>query len=394
MSRCFANLLGLVLLACFTTTSIGAERLVLLGGEESQGVVQGIDADGKVSGQNLPEGLELDGLRKIERVAAVKPNDKPTLVLDLIGGGRLLADSVTIAEEKFVVKWPHGEDASLAIDAVRAVRFKPGVTSDIFEAALAKPSADNDRLFVEIDGQPAMLVGLIESMSAESIVFQYEGKQQTVAVEKLFGIVVAHAGVETKKKSGVTVQLLDGSRLSGVVKTLADGKLSLTVGATATVSIPWDAVQAMSIRSARLSFLSDLDPVRVKEQAIVTLASPWQRDQNVYRKSLAIGERKFERGIGTHAISELAFAIDGEFDTFAVVIGIDAVTGGKGDCVFVVQGDERELLRQRMTGRDAAKEISLDIRGVKELVLLVEAGEDLDLADLADWADARVIRKN
>jgi hypothetical protein len=30
---------------------------------------------------------------------------------------------------------------------------------------------------------------------------------------------------------------------------------------------------------------------------------------------------------------------------------------------------------------------------VKQLTLLVEPGEDLDLADLANWADARVIRQ-
>ena len=373
--------------------ALSAESLTLLEGQEVAGEIATIDAAGKVTGKDLPDNLDLNGLRKIVREVPAAANDKPGVILELIGGGRLLADSVTIASEKFVVKWSHGEDLLLPIDAVRAVRLKPAGKDDNFDAALAKPSADNDRLFVEIDGKLSMLVGLVESLAADKVVFQYEGQQQSLATEKLFGIVVAQAGAGGKSNSGVVVELADGSRIAGVVKTLAEGKLSLTVGASAAVSVPWSAVRTMAIRSARLAFLSDLDPTRVKEQPIVTLAAPWQRDRNVYRKTLTIGERKFDRGLGTHASSELAFNVDGQFDTFAAFIGIDALAAGKGDCLFVVQGDGRELARERMTGRDAGKELKLDIRGVKELVLVVEAGEDLDLADLADWADARVIRQ-
>jgi hypothetical protein len=56
-------------------------------------------------------------------------------------------------------------------------------------------------------------------------------------------------------------------------------------------------------------------------------------------------------------------------------------------------GDGKELLRERKKGSDPAREIKLDVAGVKLLSLIVEPGEDLDLADLADWADARVLRQ-
>jgi hypothetical protein len=106
-----------------------------------------------------------------------------------------------------------------------------------------------------------------------------------------------------------------------------------------------------------------------------------------------LDDRKFDRGLGVHAHSELVFDIGGGYDVFAAVIGLDAASDGKGDCVFVVLGDGEELLRQRCASNDKPRKIKLDIAKVQELSLIVEPGEGLELADLADWADARVIKQ-
>jgi molybdopterin-binding protein len=379
------------LMMASTSATWAADRLILLEGPEATGVISAIDEAGKLSGEGVPAGLDLNGLRKVQREVPAAASAKPAVVLDLVGGGSVKATSATIANEKFTIKWALGDDLTLPIDAVRAVRLRPDVKDENFAAALAKPSTDNDRLFVEIEGKLSMLTGLVESLTADKVVFQYEGQQQTVGADKLYGIVMAQAG-EAKPNSGVLVELSEGSLVAGAVKSLADDKLTLTVGASSVV-VPWPSVRSLAVRSARLSFLSDIDPIRVNETRLVTLPAPWQRDQNVQRKTLMLGDRKFDKGLGTHAASELAYNLDGAFDGFAAVIGLDAAAEGKGDCVFVVSADGKELLRQRMRGSEAAKEIKLDVRGVKELVLTVEPGEDLDLGDLADWADARVVRQ-
>jgi hypothetical protein len=55
--------------------------------------------------------------------------------------------------------------------------------------------------------------------------------------------------------------------------------------------------------------------------------------------------------------------------------------------------DGEELLKQRMTSEDGPQRIDVPIRGRAEVTLLVEPGADLDLADYADWAEARFIRE-
>jgi hypothetical protein len=88
----------------------------------------------------------------------------------------------------------------------------------------------------------------------------------------------------------------------------------------------------------------------------------------------------------------LTFDIRGEYDVLAATIGIDAETEGRGDCMFVVRGDGRELYRQRVRGSDEPRDIQLDVKRVRKLTLLVEPGAELDLSDHADWCDARLIR--
>lgn len=368
-----------------------ADEITTLDGQKLSGDIVAIDEAGKISGKNLPDELELDLLRRIER-SVPEQSAKGAVVLDLVGGGRILGDSVTVADEKFHVAWAFGEKLVLPIDVVRSVRLKPAVNDATFEAALAKPSADNDRLFVEVDGKLTILTGLVESLTAENVVFQYEGEQQTLPLAKLFGIVVSQVDTGIKPPSGVTLELADGSRVAGVAKSLADGKLAVSIG-PASAELPWSAVKSVAVRSSRLAFLSDLDPVEVEESRLVTLPQPWQRDKSVARKTLTLGERKFDRGIGTHAYSKLVFDLAGNYDAFNATIGIDAAAERHGDCIFVVVADGQELARERMTGTTEAKELKLDISGVKQLTLIVEPGEDLDLADLANWADARVIKQ-
>jgi len=136
---CFASLVSL----CSVGSLAAEDTLTLLEGQQVTATLAGIDADGNITGQGVPEGLTLDGLRKIETKATAETNAKPAVVLDLIDGGRINAKSITIDNEQFEVTWPLGEPLHFPIDVVRAVRLKPGETSENFDAALAKPSAEN-----------------------------------------------------------------------------------------------------------------------------------------------------------------------------------------------------------------------------------------------------------
>ncbi len=55
---------------------------------------------------------------------------------------------------------------------------------------------------------------------------------------------------------------------------------------------------------------------------------------------------------------------------------------------FAVKAGQEELFRVRVKGGDPAKLIKVDITGYNSVTLEVDPGNDLDIADHADWADA------
>jgi hypothetical protein len=348
---------------------------------------------GKVTGDGVPAGLSLNDLRRID-LPIKQPAliEKPLVVVQLTGGGRILGKAATIADDKCLVEWSHGPALALPIDVVRAVRLDPATPYAEFDKAIAAPSADADRIFLRVDGKFDSVSGLVVSLDAKELKFDLGGKEQTIPREKLFGIAIAQPEAEDEPVKAL-VTFAGGSQLGGELVSVAADKARLALSGGSNVEIPWAAVTRAQIRSERVAFLSDLKPVASEQSALVTVPRPWQRDKSVMGRPLKLGGREFEKGIGVHARSLLTFEAAGKYDTLAAVIGIDAETAGKGDCVFTVLADGQPLVTKRMKGTDPPQEIAVDIRRAQQVTLLVEPGADLDLADHANWADARLIKE-
>jgi hypothetical protein len=150
-------------------------------------------------------------------------------------------------------------------------------------------------------------------------------------------------------------------------------------------------MRSLQIRSERLLYLSDLTPVTVEEQVIAAFPRPWQPDRSVLGNGLMAAGQPFEKGIGVQSGSSLTFDLESGATDFAAILAIDPKSAG-GDCVFVVEADGRELLRERLRSSDPPRPVRIAIPGVRSLRLGVEFGEDLDFGDHANWCDARVLR--
>jgi len=115
-------------------------------------------------------------------------------------------------------------------------------------------------------------------------------------------------------------------------------------------------------------------------------------NRSVMNKPMTMAGRRYLRGIGTHAGSRIDYALPGGFKTFAATAGYDQEVRG-GSVVFVVKGDDRELFRSPVAGRDTSPiEIRVPLDGVSRLSLIVEDAGDGIAADHANWADARLLK--
>ncbi|MGQ9589883.1 MAG: NPCBM/NEW2 domain-containing protein [Planctomycetota bacterium] len=110
---------------------------------------------------------------------------------------------------------------------------------------------------------------------------------------------------------------------------------------------------------------------------------------------LRIGSKSYERGLGTHAASEIAVEAPAGARRFRAEVGVDNnydTGGARGSVRFAVAAGERELLRTA-TLRGGAEPVAVDVEipsGTAELRLLVDPTEDGVAFDQADWADARI----
>lgn len=109
-------------------------------------------------------------------------------------------------------------------------------------------------------------------------------------------------------------------------------------------------------------------------------------------KPMSVAGEKFDNGFGTHAESFLYIELNGKGETFTAKVGLDDETAPHGSVVFKVIGDENVLWESGlMTSGLKAKECSVNLKGIKELVLKVEDGEDGINYDHADWANAKIV---
>ncbi|MFK7766557.1 MAG: NPCBM/NEW2 domain-containing protein [Mariniblastus sp.] len=393
----------LFLIGCFifvSTMSASAQELGkcsidLLDGTTVEATVASIDAAGNVTGPDVPGGLKLQDVLAVTTERAIeKSSGEGAVSIITLEGGRIAARNLKLGDEKLVFDSQAGIQ-SLPLQALRAIVWSKSST---VENAIRQPSKENDKVIVKSEDGEAAYEGLFESLDSERIGLNYQGESQTIGLDKVAAVVTADLGMSGPQGSSANVGLVDGSNLVGVISTIADGVLTMKIAGDSSVSLKAESIVEITITSDRLQYLSDVEPADVEERAVFAVQRTWKRDRSVENNPLSIRIGKsaksveFKKGLGVQAFSRLVFGNPKEFDRFNATVGIDAETKGRGDCVMTVRGDGIELWSKRIQGSGEPVAVDLDITGIKEVELLVYPGEDFDLGDHANWAEARFLK--
>jgi alpha-galactosidase len=137
---------------------------------------------------------------------------------------------------------------------------------------------------------------------------------------------------------------------------------------------------------ARSSYLSDLTWSHQ--------AQGWgmlQRDQSIEGRPITLNGTTYPKGLGAHSPSTIEFRLNGACSLFESDIGVDDEVGSRGSVIFQVWADGAKLYESGlMTGGADRQSFSIDVSGMNEMRLVVNAGPDDINYDHADWANARV----
>ena len=113
-----------------------------------------------------------------------------------------------------------------------------------------------------------------------------------------------------------------------------------------------------------------------------------RRDRDVTEKPLRLGGRRYRKGLGTHAPSEIVYRLDGQYSRFSATVG-GAEQGGT--VIFQVFGDDRLLFESGLLpGLGEVKAVDVPVAGVTRLRLVVTDAGDNYYSDMANWAEAKL----
>lgn len=116
------------------------------------------------------------------------------------------------------------------------------------------------------------------------------------------------------------------------------------------------------------------------------------KDQSVNNNGTPINlaGRTFAKGLGTHAISDIRYRLNGGYSRFVSYVNLQY--GGSGNVTYEVWADNTKLFDSGpMDGLSQTQAINVDVTGKQELRLVVTDGGNGISADWAAWADARLI---
>jgi hypothetical protein len=275
---------------------------------------------------------------------------------------------------------------------LRVVEQENSEAEEKFQQTLSDPAETKDILLLVRNGQVNKVEGIVESFGPEGGTFKWRERDIRLPADQVYGIVFA-AGLGEQKQPGCQCRLISGDVLTGELTGGDEQNLYFQTAFDEKHALPLNKVESLRLNRGRMVFLSDLEPVNYEFEAFGGTRWPYRMDRSVSNGPLRIAEQTYERGIGVHARSILTFELQNDYQTFAADIGIDEAAGEYGNVLFRVTADGTERFTSKpVSGNDEARSISVDIKGIKELQLIVDFGKDLDIGDHANWANARLIK--
>ena len=384
---CFAIIMGWMSCALVSAQT----KIQWIDGSSTSATIESVSADGFVSGAGVPAETQL------QKIAAYQTDTStvaPGAVVVLIAGqGKIFANGIEIQDSTAVISLASGRTNALSLDLIRAVVFKQ---TNRVKQQLAERSESKDFVIVDTPDGEKVVAGIFEGMGQGKLGLNFNGKSRKIGIEKVNAVSLADLGLKTLE--GTQIELADGSVLNGQIQNLDNGTLTFAITSNHSIEIPWSSVIRLEVQSDNLVYLSNLEPLSVEQNTIFAPLRGWQRDRSVESNPIRLqasdksSPQTYRKGIGTHSYCKLEFANDNNFERFQAIAGIDAETNGRGDCQMSVYADGIKLWSQRITGQTPPEQIDVDISGMAKVTLIVEPGEQFDLADHADWADAKFVK--
>jgi hypothetical protein len=252
-------------------------------------------------------------------------------------------------------------------------------------------------LFLLANGD--VLSGTVSQFGPAEWTLEVAGQPRTVETDRLLGVSLDPRLIDYPRPPGpwLMVRWIDGSRVLARELVTSGAQAELTPAFGLPVSLTWGngslpALSEIEVQGGRVTFLSDLIPSRMTSQPFFDAPVLWKSNANAQGDTMTIGTQSFERGIGMQSRSRLDFEAVGH-DRFLATIGVDGGADDEAGVIFRVLLDGQLAYESPvLTLVSESVLVDLPLGGAGQLSLEVDFGPRGDAGDLANWANARLLR--
>lgn len=372
------------------------------------GPIQKMATDGSVTlaGQSPVAGSEVISLRRLSEPVPGWPR---TAYMLLHNGDRIVGSPVEIngaflnyranaiqriADEKneVALRFP------LTAISILWLRAPESIDRTRYAQTLGDVRAD-DRLILRNGDVLAGVVTSLDSRKGE-IQIEKDENRRKVDLGQVVAVAFSTKLARIRKPAGAYGHLVlkDGTRLSVLAPSIDEGRLTAQTMYRDKLQIDVSAISAIDIYQGKCVYLSDLKPAKYQYRSYQGEQYNWAADRNLEGQELQIKSsvdvHSFDKGIAVHGECTLVYALDGKYQRFETVVGLDARLGKRGSVELrvLVDGKEQKVGDGKpLTVESGPWRLRIDVKGAKEISLIVLWGEGGNVGDHVDWGDARLI---
>jgi hypothetical protein len=355
---------------------------------------------GKLAGVSPKGGQESKGEK--ENKGGQEKTPHAGVWLKLVDGSVLVGSTYTATGGRARLTLSGVEPLDIPTQDVKWVRFEPQ------KEALAGPwtrilamDVKSDLLVVKAGETIDYHKGLLRDVSADVVSFELDGELLPIKRAKVFGAAYYHpAGRELPQ---AVASLSEASGAVWAVRTvaLAGENLEWTTPTGLKLARPLAAVSRIDFSKGKILYLSDVEPESVQWSPYIRFGKDFpsraayagpRRDRSRDGGPLQLDGKSYTKGLALSSRTVVVYRLPDRYSRFTATAGIDDRVRPRGNVRLVIRGDEKALLETTVAGTEPAKPISLDVAGVRRLSILVDFGEDLDVAGYLDLGDAKLVK--
>lgn len=350
--------------------------------------------------------FDLGSLAALARKGADAPAvPKALLWVELVDESGLASLEYTVTDGTAHVTLTGGAKLEIPTRAIRWVRFTaPAAADETLDkqwSAITKTPAGGDLLVVRKSGQLDYLEGVLGNVDAETCRFEIDKEAIPVKRAKVEGIVYFHSAVPELPEAVGRANVGDGSRLTITSATLDNGTIKFATPAGVSLALPVDAVARLDFTAGKITYLSDLEPERATYAAFFGINPDvpalhdfygYRRDIGFENGPLELDGKTYRKGLSLQSRAALTYRLPGKFRLLKAVVGIDDSVRATGSATLRIKADEKVIWEGDVRGAEGPRELELDIQGARRLEIVADYGEDQDVGDRVDLAEARVTK--